>query len=78
MGMRVLVTTTAGLGHINPMVPLAQAMVARGHDVLWAAPADGVGHIEARGIRAVATCPPGLTRPSDVRRLYPEFDALAH
>lgn len=77
MGMRVLVTSTAGLGHVNPMVPLAQAMVARGHDVLWAAPADGVGHIEARGIRAVATCPPGLTRPGEARRRYPEFDTLA-
>jgi len=32
--MRVLFTTPAGLGHIHPTVPLAQAMVARGHDVL--------------------------------------------
>ena len=31
--MRVLFTTPAGLGHIHPSVPLAQAMVARGHDV---------------------------------------------
>jgi len=74
--MRVLITTPAGLGHIHPMVPLAKAMVARGHDVLWAAPADGVGHVERAGISAVATCPPGLTRPADVLRRYPELDAL--
>ncbi len=74
--MRVLITTTAGLGHIHPMVPLARALVARGHDVLWAAPVDGVDHVERAGIRAVAACPPGLTRPADVRRRYPEFDAL--
>jgi hypothetical protein len=76
MGMRVLITTPAGFGHIHPMVPLAQAMLARGHDVLWAAPADGVGRVERAGIRAVATCPAGLTRPDDVRRRYPELDAL--
>ncbi|CAN5175884.1 hypothetical protein BH24ACT1_BH24ACT1_02590 [soil metagenome] len=35
VGMRVLFTTSAGLGHIHPTVPLAQAMVERGHDVLW-------------------------------------------
>lgn len=76
MGMRVLITTPAGFGHVHPMVPLAQAMLARGHDVLWAAPADGVGRVERTGIRAVATCPAGLTRPDDVRRRYPELDAL--
>ncbi len=74
--MRVLFTTTAGWGHIHPMVPLARAMEARGHEVLWAAPADGVRHVERTGIPAVATGPAGLTRPADVLRLYPELDAL--
>jgi UDP:flavonoid glycosyltransferase YjiC (YdhE family) len=77
MGWRVLFTAPAGLGHIHPMVPLAQAMVARGHDVMWAVPADGVGHVERAGIRAVATGAAGLTRPADVRLLYPELDALS-
>jgi UDP:flavonoid glycosyltransferase YjiC (YdhE family) len=76
MGMRVLVTTPAGLGHVNPMVPLARAMAARGHDVLWAVPSDGVGRVEQLGIRAVPTAPGGLTRPAEIRRLYPELDAL--
>jgi UDP:flavonoid glycosyltransferase YjiC (YdhE family) len=53
MGRRVLFTTPSGLGHIHPMVPLARAMAARGHDVLWAVPADGVGHVERTGVRAV-------------------------
>jgi hypothetical protein len=35
--MRVLFTTTPGLGHVNPMMPLARAFLDRGHDVLWAA-----------------------------------------
>lgn len=76
MGMRVLFTSPSGLGHIHPMVPLARAMVVRGHDVLWATPADGVGHIERTGISAVATGPAGLPGPAEIRRQYPELDAL--
>ncbi len=74
--MRVLFTSPAGLGHVHSMVPLARAHLARGHDVLWATPADGVGHVERAGIRAVATGPAGLTRPADVWRRYPELKAL--
>jgi len=74
--MRVLFTTPAGLGHIHPTVPLAQAMVARGHDVLWAAPPDGVEHVERAGIRAVAVGTAGLTYPQEVLRRYPEVAAL--
>ena len=35
--MKILFTTTAGLGHVHPMVPLAAAFRDRGDDVLWAA-----------------------------------------
>jgi UDP:flavonoid glycosyltransferase YjiC (YdhE family) len=77
MAMRVLFTTPGGLGHVHPMVPLARAHLARGHDVLWAAPADGVAHVERAGIRAVAAGPAGLTRPAEVLRRYPELGALA-
>ena len=76
MAMRVLCTTTAGLGHIHPMVPLARAIAARGHDVLWALPADGVDHVERAGIGAVAIAPAGLTRLADVMRRHPEVGAL--
>ena len=34
--MRVLVSSTAGHGHVYPLVPLARALQAAGHDVLWA------------------------------------------
>lgn len=33
--MRVLFSSTWGYGHVFPMVPLAQACLATGHDVLW-------------------------------------------
>jgi UDP:flavonoid glycosyltransferase YjiC (YdhE family) len=75
--MRVLITSPAGLGHIHPMVPLARALRDRRHEVLWAVPADGVGHVERAGLRAVASAPAGLTRVADIRARYPEFDALA-
>jgi UDP:flavonoid glycosyltransferase YjiC (YdhE family) len=58
------------------MVPLARAMVARGHEVLWAVPADGVDHVERTGIRAVTVAPAGLTSVTDVRQRYPELDTL--
>lgn len=76
MAMRVLFTTSAGLGHIHPTVPLAQAMAARGHEVVWAVPPDGVDHVEKAGIRAVAVGTAGLTQPAEVRRRWPEIGAL--
>jgi UDP:flavonoid glycosyltransferase YjiC (YdhE family) len=71
-----LFTSPAGLGHIHPMVPLARAMVARGDEVLWAVPADGVDHVERTEIRAVSVAPAGLTSVTDVRQRYPELDTL--
>lgn len=75
--MRVLFTSPSGLGHVHSMVPLARAVAARGHDVLWALPADGVGQVERTGIRAVAAGPAGLPGPAEVRRRYPELAALS-
>jgi UDP:flavonoid glycosyltransferase YjiC (YdhE family) len=73
---RVLFTSPAGLGHIHPLVPLARAMGARGHDVVWAVPADGVEHVERTGIRAMAAGPAGLPGPAEVRRRYPELETM--
>ena len=77
VGMRVLFTTSAGLGHIHPTVPLARAMVERGHDVLWAVPPDGVDHVQRAGIAVAATGTAGLTHPAEVRRRYPELNSLS-
>ena len=48
--MRVLVTSTPGYGHILPMVPLARALLAAGHEVLWATAADACSRVAAAGI----------------------------
>jgi UDP:flavonoid glycosyltransferase YjiC (YdhE family) len=36
--MRILFTTTAGLGHFHPLVPLARAAANAGHEVAFACP----------------------------------------
>lgn len=71
--MRVLVTTPGGTGHIHPMVPLARALVERGHAVLWALPDYAVGLVEQAGLRAVGTSPLPPTGPADTVRLYPHL-----
>jgi len=38
--MRVLFSSTRGAGHLQPLLPYARALVARGHEVVVAAPAD--------------------------------------
>lgn len=56
--MRVLFSSTFGSGHVFPMLPLAHAFRAAGHDVLWATSADALGQVTATGLDAV---PAGLT-----------------
>jgi UDP:flavonoid glycosyltransferase YjiC (YdhE family) len=50
--MRILVTSTPGYGHVLPMVPLALALRARGHTVLWATAAEACSRLRAAGIDA--------------------------
>jgi UDP:flavonoid glycosyltransferase YjiC (YdhE family) len=50
--MRVLFTTTAGCGHFYPLVPLAQALEASGHDVAFACARSFCPEVEAMGFRA--------------------------
>jgi UDP:flavonoid glycosyltransferase YjiC (YdhE family) len=47
--MRILAATTAGAGHFGPMIPVARACAAAGHDVLVAAPASFAGAVAAAG-----------------------------
>jgi UDP:flavonoid glycosyltransferase YjiC (YdhE family) len=73
--MRVLVTSPGLLGHVHPMMPLAAALVAREHDVLWALPDDGLEHVERGGFRAVAAGRSGLG-PEVVFRRFPKLRDL--
>lgn len=75
--MKVLLVTPVGMGHVLPMVPLAQALGARCHAVLWALPDAGVPLVEQSGIDAVGTSPLPPTRPSDVMQRFPELRELS-
>ncbi len=50
--MRVLFTTMPGEGHLNPLVPLAHALTAAGHEVAVACAPSFCPMVEARGLRA--------------------------
>jgi UDP:flavonoid glycosyltransferase YjiC (YdhE family) len=68
--MRVLVTTTPGLGHVNPVIPIARALVDQGNDVLWATGTDALPAIAAAGIPCT---PAGLTAPQRMSEYLERF-----
>jgi UDP:flavonoid glycosyltransferase YjiC (YdhE family) len=74
--MRVLVTSTAGAGHVYPVVPLACALRDADHDVRWAIAPQACAKIEEFGVLAV---PAGLDRmdamAQDRRELLARFMA---
>jgi UDP:flavonoid glycosyltransferase YjiC (YdhE family) len=57
MGVRVLFSSVGVVGHVYPMVPLARALLAAGHDVRWATSAVMGPTIEQAGIPAVIAGP---------------------
>jgi UDP:flavonoid glycosyltransferase YjiC (YdhE family) len=74
--MRVLFTTTPGRGHFHPMVPLAKALQAGGHDVLWAAHENVCSRLAAEGFAArAAGLDEGATSHAFAQR-YPEIESL--
>jgi UDP:flavonoid glycosyltransferase YjiC (YdhE family) len=50
---RILIATTPVAGHVTPFVPLARALVARGHDVRWYTGTKYRPQAEASGARFV-------------------------
>jgi UDP:flavonoid glycosyltransferase YjiC (YdhE family) len=51
--MRVLFSSTSGHGHVVPMLQLASAVQARGHDVVWATADQATPLVTGAGIAAV-------------------------
>ncbi len=56
--MRVTFSAIPAFGHVFPLVPLASAMAAAGHDVTFAASSDFAGRLPGRVVQGV---PEGLT-----------------
>src|SRR4051812_28541305 len=71
--MRVLLTAAGGLGHSTPLLPLAQALVARGHDVRFATSADLTPGIRRLGI---PTADAGMSQPDRSRTFFAEWGSL--
>jgi MGT family glycosyltransferase len=72
--MRVLFSFAGGSGHFQPLVPLARAVQAAGHEVAFAGQPATVSAVEAAGFTVFATG--GVTlRTSSVRTPLLAFDA---
>jgi len=52
--LRVLVTSTPGAGHLGPLAPLAAALQAAGHQVLWATADEACDRVRAMGFDVTA------------------------
>jgi UDP:flavonoid glycosyltransferase YjiC (YdhE family) len=67
--VRFLFTFTGGNGHFLPTLPMARALVRRGHRVGYACQEAMVSTVEAKGLAAFATGGPTLLDPSTRRPL---------
>jgi UDP:flavonoid glycosyltransferase YjiC (YdhE family) len=74
--MKVLLTSPAGAGHVNQLVPLAHALVRRGNDVMWAVPERGAEQITAFGVPVAGLPFPAQPTPAELRVRYPELVGL--
>lgn len=74
--LRVLVTSTPGAGHIGPLVPLAAALQAAGHQVLWATATESCARVRALGFEAVAAGMGVGERTAALAPQMPEIMAL--
>lgn len=73
--MKVLMTTHPGFGHWHPLVPLAQALIAAGHELQVACSASFVPRVAAFGVPAMAM---GLDwLESEPERAFPEVEEMS-
>jgi UDP:flavonoid glycosyltransferase YjiC (YdhE family) len=72
--VRVLFGFAGGSGHLNPLLPVARAVAAAGHEVVFAPSPSLVGRVEAAGFRAIAAGAP-YEEETPVRRPLLAVDA---
>ncbi len=70
---QILIATVPVLGHINPILPLARALVARGHELRWYSGRKHAARIEATGVRFVRFVRFARARDYDDQQLEREF-----
>ena len=74
--MKVLFTSNPGFGHVHPMMPLAQALAGRGHDVRWAAAPEACPRIEAAGFETFPAGIAGAERRAEFDRCLAAASSL--
>lgn len=74
--MRVMFTTSPGRGHIHPMVPLAQALIQRGDEVLWVTGAQECERLQRDGFHATPAGQEERAAMAEVLRRFPEINEL--
>ena len=74
--MRVLGTCLPGHGHFNPMVALARALTAAGHEVAFATAEDFCPRVEAAGFPAFPAGTSLAEQVAEARRRFPDEDRL--
>jgi len=72
---RILFTSSPGLGHVHPMVPLAAALADRAHDVRWAVAAGVCPRLHAAGYASELAAPIAAAR-LDVPNVTHGFGAV--
>ena len=75
--MRVLITSTPGVGHVHPLVPIASALQQAGHDVTWATAADSCARVESLGFPALPAGMDAPQRHAEVAVVCPEMASAA-
>lgn len=74
--MRVLVSSTTGLGHRLPITPLAAELAERGHEVHWVGGPPDVGDLIPSGIQVTPAGMPERERHVQLLRLRPDLSSL--
>jgi UDP:flavonoid glycosyltransferase YjiC (YdhE family) len=73
--VRILVTSMPGMGHVHPLVPVAEGLKRAGHDVAWATGSEACGRVQRYGFRAISA---GMSKAEQRREpLKGQSDTLA-
>lgn len=73
--VRVLVTSTPGLGHVQPILPLALALREQGHDVHWVTGEPGVAAVAGAGFEVTVAGMAPRDRVAELNRRHPDLFA---
>jgi len=75
--VRVLVTSTPGVGHVLPLVALATALRSAGHHVVWATGPDAQDLVRGAGFESVTAGTDQASRAQRFRDGWPDVGRLA-